>query len=55
MKETKIFLIAGKARSGKDTVADIMEKYYESKNQKVVKLGFSEHIKTYAKKITGWD
>ena len=55
MKDAKIFLIAGKARSGKDTVADIMEKHYEAKGQKVVKLGFSEHIKTYAKKITGWD
>ncbi len=55
MKETKIFLIAGKARSGKDTVADIMKKHYENQNLKVVRLGFSEPIKNYAQKITGWD
>ena len=55
MKETKIFLLAGKARTGKDTVADIITKYYEEKNKSVVKFGFADYIKNYAMKITNWD
>ena len=55
MKETKIFLIAGEARSGKDTVLQIIKKYYEEKNKLVVKLGYADYIKNYAKKITNWD
>ena len=53
MKEVKIFLLAGKARTGKDTVATEIVKYYQ--NKKVVRLGFSDYIKNYAMKITDWD
>ncbi len=52
---TKIFLLAGKARTGKDTVATEIVNYYENKNKKVVRLGFSDYIKNYAMKITNWD
>lgn len=55
MKESKIFLIAGEARSGKDTVLQIIKEYYEEKEKSVVKLGFADYIKNYAKKITNWD
>ena len=55
MKETKIFLIAGSARSGKDTVLNIIKKHYEKNNKLVVKLGYADYIKNYAKKITNWD
>lgn len=55
MKETKIFLLAGKARTGKDTVATEIVKYYQNKHKKVVRLGFSDYIKNYAMKITDWD
>ncbi len=55
MKNSKIFLLAGTARSGKDTVGTIISDYYEKKGLKVVKLGFADYIKLYAKKITGWD
>ncbi len=55
MKETKIYLLAGKARSGKDTVMEIITKYYENKKQSVVNLGFTDYIKNYAMKITNWD
>ena len=55
MKDSKIFLLAGTARSGKDTVGTIISDYYENKGLKVVRLGFADYIKLYAKKITDWD
>jgi len=55
MKDTKIYLIAGQARTGKDTVMKIITKYYENKNKLVVNLGFTDYIKNYAMKITNWD
>jgi hypothetical protein len=53
MKDSKIFLLAGKARSGKDTVAKIISEYYKGK--KIVQIGFADYIKGYCQKITGWD
>ncbi len=57
LKETKpiIYLISGKARYGKDTTANFIKEYYESKGKKIINLQFSSYIKEYAKKITGWD
>ncbi len=48
-----IFLIAGKARQGKDTVGDMIADY--NHNQKVIKLQYSHYIKEYAKQISDWD
>lgn len=55
MKDTKIYILAGKARSGKDTAAEMIIKHYENQDRKVVLIGFSDYIKDYAKKITNWD
>lgn len=55
MKESKIFLLAGKARTGKDTVAKVLTDYYEKQGKMVVQFGFSDYIKNYAMKITNWD
>ena len=52
-KNPKIYIISGKARSGKDNAADIIEKYYS--NKKVIKLSYSYYLKDFAKRITGWD
>lgn len=52
-KEPKIFLIAGKARNGKDTVGNFIRDYYS--NQKVITLQYSHYIKEYAKRISDWD
>ena len=51
----KIFIICGKARHGKDTTAEIIDKYFENKGKKVINLQYSSYLKDYAKKITGWD
>ncbi len=55
MKDSKIFLLAGKARTGKDTVAKVLTDYYEKRGKMVVQFGFSDYIKNYAMKITNWD
>ena len=49
----KIFVIAGKARHGKDTVAGIIKEIY--KDKKVINLSYGSYIKEYAKKISDWD
>lgn len=51
----KIFLIAGKARSGKSSVAESIKKYYDDKNEKTVITEFSKYVKLYAKEMTSWD
>jgi len=52
-KNPKIYLISGKARSGKDLVSDIIFNEYQSKKCK--KLSFAYYLKQYVKDITGWD
>lgn len=52
-KNPKIVVIAGKARSGKDTVASIIKEKINDK--KVINLQYSFYIKEYAKKISNWD
>lgn len=52
-KEVKIFLLSGKARSGKETVSSMIKDYYSSK--KVISISFAGYLKEYAKNISGWD
>lgn len=52
-KNPKIFIISGKARSGKDEVATIIKECYHDKKCK--KLSYAYYLKQYVKKITGWD
>ena len=54
-KDIPVFILCGKARSGKDTVAEYIKKFYEEKNKKIVVLAYAFYIKEYAKKITSWD
>ncbi len=49
----KIFIIAGKARHGKDTVSEFIQKAYSDK--RCINLSFGSYIKEYAKKISDWD
>lgn len=52
-RQPKIYLVAGKARHGKDTVCNDIETYYLDK--KVIRLQYSNYIKQYAKQISNWD
>lgn len=53
MKNPKIFLISGKARSGKGEVSKIIRDYY--KDKKTIIISFGHYIKDYAKRISDWD
>lgn len=48
-----IFIISGKAKSGKDMCASLLEEVY--KKQKVIKLSYAYYLKEYVKKIGFWD
>lgn len=54
-KNPKIYLIAGKARHGKDTIAGYLKEFYENDNKKVIFSPYAKYIKFYAKEMTGWD
>ncbi len=51
----RIYVIGGRSKSGKDTVAKTIDQYLKQKNQKGAIIQYSYYIKEYAKKITGWD
>jgi len=52
-KLEKIYILSGKAKSGKDTVADIIEKFY--KDKKVIKLSYAYYLKDYLKRMNMYD
>lgn len=52
-KLQKIFIIAGKARQGKDTIGEFIKEYY--KDLKVLHLPNNYYMRDYAKRITNWD
>ena len=47
----KVFLICGKAGSGKNEVAEIMKDYLGD----AVITGFSKYIKLFTMELTDWD
>jgi len=49
----KIFIIGGKARSGKTTLKNFLKE--ELKDKKVLELMFAKYIKDYAKNYFNWD
>jgi len=49
----KIYGIAGKARSGKDTVAEIIVKNH--KDKKIITYPITKDLKEYAMKLSNWD
>lgn len=51
----KIYLIGGKARHGKDTVADYLQSYYEEDGFKVARTQVSKYLKAYVKDYFNWD
>lgn len=51
----KLYVISGKARHGKDTVAMYIKEIYEERGQKVINLAYGSYIKEYARRISNWD
>lgn len=52
-RNPKIFILSGKARSGKTETAKIIENYFKEK--KCITISFAYYLKDYIKRITGWD
>lgn len=51
----RIYIIAGKARSGKDTVSLFIKNMLEKEDKKVCICPYAKYIKYYAKDYFGWD
>lgn len=51
-RNPKIFVLSGKAKSGKNTVADIISEYYKDK---CIQISFAHYLKQYVKNITNWN
>ncbi len=52
-KKIKLFILSGKARSGKDLVYSFIKNYYD--NKKAINISFGYYIKDYAKRVSDWD
>lgn len=55
VKIMKIYLIAGKAGSGKSEVARYIKEYYIYEKQETVITEYSKYLKLFAKELTDWD
>ena len=54
-RNPKIYLLSGKARHGKDTIAGYLKEFYEKDGKKVIFSRAGKYIKFYAMEMTGWD
>lgn len=55
MDKRKLFIISGKARHGKTTIAKFIDEEYLGKNKKVLRTSYAKYVKMYAEEITNWD
>lgn len=51
-RNPKIIVLSGKAKSGKNTAANIISEYYKDK---CIQISFAHYLKQYVKNITNWD
>ena len=51
----KVYIIAGKARHGKDTFAGYLKDAYEENGKTAIVTHLAKYIKYYASEMTGWD
>ena len=51
----RIFLVAGKAGSGKNEVAKLIKEYYIYKLEECAITSYSKYIKQFARELTDWD
>lgn len=55
IKELKIFIISGKARSGKDKTTMFLKDELTKKGKSVISLAYAKYIKDYAMNVSDWD
>ena len=51
-RNPKIIVLSGKAKSGKNTAANIISEYYKDK---CIQISFAHYLKQYVKNISTWD
>jgi len=51
----RIFLVAGKAGSGKGEVAKLIKEYYIYKLESCIITEYSKYLKSFVKEVTDWD
>ena len=51
----KVYMISGKARNGKDTLAGFMKKYFDENGKKACIMHIGNYIKHFAIDYFGWD
>ncbi len=51
----RLYVFAGKAKTGKDTAAGVIEKYYRTQGEKVIKYSCTVYLKKYIKEIYNWN
>lgn len=54
-KNPKIFVLSGKAHSGKNECANIIKEHYCKLGMKSVVVSYAFYLKVYAKEVLGWD
>lgn len=54
-KNPKIFVLSGKAESGKSVVASMIGDYYSLSGKRSVIVAYASYLKEFAKEITDWD
>ena len=51
----KVFLVAGKAGSGKREVAKMIKEFFIYEKQETIITGYSKYLKLFAEEIVDWD
>lgn len=54
-KNPKIYILSGKAGTGKSEVASYIDGIYKKCNKKTINLAYASYLKEYAKTILNWD
>ena len=52
-KNTTIYILSGKAKSGKNMASEIITNYH--KDKKCLSISYTYYLKDYIKRITGWN
>ncbi len=54
-KKPRIYVLSGKAGSGKTLLSTMIEDIYFKKGKKSISLAYASYLKEYAKNVLGWD
>ena len=54
-KNPIIYVLSGKASSGKNEIANVIKDIYDFRGKKTINLAYASYLKDYARNITGWN